>query len=220
MSTSPLRSAARAARLKAERARFELWARRLDARLRRAGGRLQLEAPHGAHFYELPDVEIHPYGGTAGTTTIRLGEHVQLGRPQVEDLAAAADNTLDLGDRVTLRAGTRIQLRGGTVRIGADSTIRDHCLLDAMDGGEIVLGQRVQFGAQVALHALERVQMGDDSAAGERVSIFDSDHRHDGSHVTNYEQPARTRCCCAASRWDRTGCSAARRSYAAASTPA
>ena len=75
------------------------------------------------------------------------------------------------------------------MRIGDDSTIRDYCLLDAMDGGEIVLGERVQFGAQVALHALELVQMGDDSAAGERVSIFDSDHRHDGSHVTNYEQP-------------------------------
>ncbi|MDP1849759.1 MAG: hypothetical protein Q8K79_18375, partial [Solirubrobacteraceae bacterium] len=175
MSSSALRSAARAARLGAERARFELWARRLDARLRRAGGRLRLEAPHGAHFYALPDVEIHPYGGRAGTTTIRLGEHVQLGRRQILDLWAAADNTLDLGDRVTFRSGTRIQLRGGTVRIGDDSTIRDYCLLDAMDGGEIVLG--------------ERVQMGDDSAAGERVSIFDSDHRPDGSHVTNSEQP-------------------------------
>ena len=189
MITSALRAAARSARLKTERARFELWARRLDARLRRAGGRLDLRAPHGAHFYALPDVEIHPYGGKAGTLTIRLGEHVQLGRRQILDVWAAADNTLDLGDRVTLRAGTRIQLRGGTVRIGSDSTIRDYCLLDAMDGGEIVLGERVQFGAQVALHALARVQMGDDSAAGERVSIFDSDHRHDGSDVASYEQP-------------------------------
>ena len=149
MITSALRAAARSARLKTERARFELWARRLDARLRRAGGRLDLRAPHGAHFYALPDVEIHPYGGKAGTLTIRLGEHVQLGRRQILDVWAAADNTLDLGDRVTFRAGTRIQLRGGTVRIGSDSTIRDYCLLDAMDGGEIVLGERVQFGAQL-----------------------------------------------------------------------
>ncbi len=189
MSPSPLRSAARAARLKTERARFELWGRRLDARLRRAGGRLDLQAPHGAHFYELPDIEIHPYGGKAGTLTIRLGEHVQLGRRQILDVWAAADNTLDLGDRVTFRSGTRIQLRGGTVRIGNDSTIRDYCLLDAMDGGVISLGERVQFGAQVALHSLELVQMGDDSAAGERVSIFDSDHRHDGGDATNYAQP-------------------------------
>ena len=184
-----VRSAARAARLAAERARFELWARRLHARLRRAGGRLVLDAPHGAHFYELPAVEIHPYGGGAGTLKLRFGEHVQLGRGLILDVWAAADNALELGDRVTFRAGTRVQLRGGTVRIGSDSTIRDYCLLDAMHGGRIVLGERVQFGAQVALHALELVQMGDDSAAGERVSIFDSDHRHDGSSMTNYEQP-------------------------------
>ena len=75
------------------------------------------------------------------------------------------------------------------MKIGNDSTIRDYCLLDAMDGGVISLGQRVQFGAQVALHALELVEMGDDSAAGERVSIFDSDHRHDGGDMTNYAQP-------------------------------
>jgi acetyltransferase-like isoleucine patch superfamily enzyme len=189
VNTSALRSAARAARLATERARFEVWAKRLDARLRRAGGRLILDAPHGAHFYELPAVEVHPYGGQAGTLTIRLGEHVQLGRRQILDVWAAADSTLELGDRVTFRAGTRIQLRGGTVKIGDDSTIRDYCLLDAMHGGVISLGERVQFGAQVALHALELVEMGDDSAAGERVSIFDSDHRHDGGDSTNYAQP-------------------------------
>ena len=184
-----VRTAARTGRLAVERARFELWARRLDARLRRAGGRLALDAPHGAHFYELPAVEVHPYGGSAGTLTLRLGCHVQLGRGLILDVWAAADNVLELGDRVTFRAGTRVQLRGGAVRIGSDSTIRDYCLLDAMHGGEIVLGERVQFGAQVALHALERVQLGDDAAAGERVSIFDSDHRHDGSATTNYAQP-------------------------------
>ena len=93
-----------------------------------------------------------------------------------------------------LRVGLRTLAQAGWTADGPalapeHTTIRDYCLLDAMDGGEIVLGERVQFGAQVALHALERVQMGDDSAAGERVSIFDSDHRHDGSHTTNYEQP-------------------------------
>jgi len=187
--TSALRAAARSARLKTERARFELWARRLDARLRRAGGRLDLQAPHGAHFYELPDVEIHPYGGKAGTLTIRLGEHVQLGRRQILDVWAAADNVLELGDRATFRAGTRVHLRGGAVRLGADATIRDYCLLDAMRGGEIVLGERVHFGVQVALHAVERIEVGDDCTVGERVSIFDSDHRHDGSAASNLEQP-------------------------------
>ncbi len=143
--TSPLRAAARAARLKAERARFALWARRLDARLRRAGGRLVLVAPHGAHFYELPDVEIHPYGGKAGTLTIRLGEHVQLGRRQILDVWAAADNTLDLGDGASVSRRHAHPLRGGTVRIGTQRDPR-LLLLDAIDGGEIVLGDRVQLG--------------------------------------------------------------------------
>jgi acetyltransferase-like isoleucine patch superfamily enzyme len=183
-----VRSGARAARLAAERARFELWARRLDAALRRAGGRLELDAPHGAHFYELPRIEIHPDGPGAGTTTLRFGEHVRLGRGLILDLWAGADNVLELGDRAWFKAGTRVHLRGGTVRLGRDVGIRDLCYFDASRGGEIVLGERVQFGAQVALHAVARVELGANCAAGERVSIFDSDHRHDGGAVPSFDQ--------------------------------
>ena len=46
----------------------------------------------------------------------------------------------------------------------------------------------MQFGSQVALHAVERVELGANCAAGERVSIFDSDHRHDGGDVASYDQ--------------------------------
>ena len=179
----------RALRLGAERSRFELWARRLDLALRRAGGRLVLDAPHGAHFYELPHVEIHPHGGGAGTFTLRLGKHVQLGRGLILDLWARAENVLELGDEARFKAGTRIHLRGGAVRLARYVTIRDYCLLDASHGGEIVVGSRVQFGSQVALHAVELVELGDNCAAGERVSIFDSDHRHDGGDVASFDQP-------------------------------
>ena len=182
------RSAGRAARLGAERARFALWARRLDAALRRAGGRLVLEAPHGAHFYELPEIEIHPYGGGAGTLTLRLGEHVRLGRGLILDVWAACDNVLELGDAATFRAGTRVQLHGGTVRIGARTTIRDYCFLDASGDGAILIGDDAEIGQQVAFHAVERVQLDDKVAVGERVSIFDSDHRHDGSDVKSPDQ--------------------------------
>jgi acetyltransferase-like isoleucine patch superfamily enzyme len=184
------RSAARAARLGAERARFELWARRLDAALRRAGGRLVLEAPHGAHFYELPPIEIHPYGqGQIGTLTLRFGEHVRLGRGLILDVWAAEQNVFELGDGATFRAGTRVQLHGGTVRIGAHTTIRDYCFLDASRDGAILIGDDVEIGQQVAFHAVERVQLDDKVAVGERVSIFDSDHRHDGSDVKSPDQP-------------------------------
>lgn len=183
-----VRSSARAARLAAERARFELWARRLDATLRRAGGRLELDAPHGAHFYELPRFEVHARGGSGGTTTLRFGEHVQLGRRLILDLWAGADNVLELGEGAWFKAGTRVHLRGGAVRLRAHVGIRDYCYFDASQGGEIVLGERVQFGSQVALHAVERVQLGANCAAGERVSIFDSDHRHDGGDVASFDQ--------------------------------
>jgi acetyltransferase-like isoleucine patch superfamily enzyme len=183
-----LRSSARAARLCAERARFEVWARRLDAALRRAGGRLELDAPHGAHYYELPHIEIHPHGPGGGTTTLRFAEHVRLGRGLILDLWAGADNLLELGEGAWFKAGTRVHLRGGTVRLGAHVGIRDYCYFDASQGGEIVLGERVQFGSQVALHAVQRVELGANCAAGERVSIFDSDHRHDGGAVASFDQ--------------------------------
>jgi acetyltransferase-like isoleucine patch superfamily enzyme len=190
VSRGDIRSAARAARLGVERARFEVWARRLDAALRRAGGRLELDAPHGAHFYELPKLEIHPYGPGDGTLRLRLGEHVMLGRGLILEVWAAAQNTIVVDDRGTFRAGVRVQMRGGAVRIGRDARVRDYSLLEA-SGGEIVLGDSVQFGASVCLHATERVALGAHVTVGERTSMFDSDHRHDGSDAPVVDQPVR-----------------------------
>ena len=185
-----LRSAARTARLTAEHARFAVWAKRLDAALRRAGGRLVLDAPHGAHFYELPSLEIHPYGGDAGTLTLRIGEDAMLGRGLILEVWAGAENTVEIGDRATFRAGVRVQMRGGAVRLGDDTRIRDYSLLEA-SGGEIVLGDSVQFGAQVCLHATERITLGDHVTVGERTSFFDSDHRHNGSDEPVVDQPVK-----------------------------
>jgi acetyltransferase-like isoleucine patch superfamily enzyme len=182
-----VRSTARAVRLSAERARFELWARRLDFALRRAGGRLELDAPRGAHFYELPSLEVHPYGPGAGALSLRLGHDVMLGRGLILEVWAAAENVIEIGDRATFRAGVRVQMRGGAVRLGDDARIRDYSLLEA-SGGEIVLGRSVQFGAGVCLHATERIALGDHVTVGERTSMFDSDHRHDGSDAPVVDQ--------------------------------
>jgi acetyltransferase-like isoleucine patch superfamily enzyme len=174
-------------RLGAERARFEVWARRLDLRLRRAGGRLVLDAPHGAHFYELPRVEVLPYGDGGGSLTLRIGRDAHLGRGLILEIWAAAPTVIELGDEVTFQAGTRLRVRGGAVRIGARTRIRDYCFLDAT--GELVLGEAVHLGAQVALHAAERVEIGDDVTVGERTSFFDSDHQHDGGDAPVMDQP-------------------------------
>lgn len=187
MSASPLRSTARSLRLGAERARFELWARLLDLRLRRAGGRLVLEAPHGAHFYELPHLEVLPYGDGAGPLTLRIGRDVHLGRGLIVEVWAAAPALIELGDEAIFQAGTRVRVRGGSVRIGARTRIRDYCFLDAT--GELSIGAAAHIGAQVALHAAERVELGDDVTVGERTSFFDSDHQHDGGDEPVMDQP-------------------------------
>jgi acetyltransferase-like isoleucine patch superfamily enzyme len=187
VSAGPIRSTARSLRLGAERARFELWARRLDLRLRRAGGRLVLDAPHGAHFYELPHVEVLPYGHQAGTLTLRIGRDVHLGRGLILEVWAAAPTLIELGDEVVFQAGTRLRVWGGSIRIGPRSRIRDYCFLDA--NGELVVGAVAHIGTQVALHAAERVELGDDVTIGERTSFFDSDHQHDGSDEPVIDQP-------------------------------
>lgn len=187
MDAGPIRSTARNLRLGAERARFELWAERLDARLRRAGGRLELDAPHGAHFHELPRVEVLPYGDGGGAFTLRLGRHVQLGRGLIIEIWGAAQTALELGDEVTFQAGTRARVWGGSIRIGPQARIRDYCFLDAT--GQLTLGGGVQIGTQVALHAAQRVEIGDNVTIGERTSFFDSDHRHDGSDDAVIDQP-------------------------------
>jgi acetyltransferase-like isoleucine patch superfamily enzyme len=45
------------------------------------------------------------------------------------------------------------------------------------------------MGSQVALHAVERVALGAHATIGERASVFDSDHRHDGSEAPVVDQP-------------------------------
>jgi len=73
--------------------RFRLWALALRARLRRAGGRLVLEAPGGTpRFHALPHVEVERLGGAGGTLTLILGRDCKLGRDLVLEVWAGADN--------------------------------------------------------------------------------------------------------------------------------
>ena len=183
-----MRRAARAARLGAERARFAAWARRLDLALRRAGGRLELDAPHGAHFYELPLPEVLLAGEGPGVLALRLGRDVHLGRRLVLEVFARARNEVELGDRVHFAAASRLQLRGGAIRAGADSSFRDGVLLN-VSGGEIVLGRRCQLRRDSMIHANARVEMHDQAGLAERVSVVDMDHTHDGSDTFYLDQP-------------------------------
>jgi acetyltransferase-like isoleucine patch superfamily enzyme len=181
-----LRAAARAAR---RRARFTAWAGRLRVELARKGARLALEAPHGADFDAAPFVRVRwaPPGG--GTFTLRIGAHVHLGRHTVLDVAPDADGLLEIGDEVAFGQGARLWVRGGSIRIGERSDVRDYALLKS--DGDLRLGARVLVGHAAVLQCTERIEVGDECGLAERVSILDSDHGADGTSAFWQDQPLR-----------------------------
>lgn len=152
------------------RLRFRLWCATVGARLRRGGGRLRVEAPHGARMDSYPHVDVE----AGGTVTLRLGRGVKLGRATHLDLDG--DGTLELGDGVVLQHGVRLQLRGGSVRVAPHTQIRDGVVLKSQ--GELTVGREVVLSYGTVVHCVERIEIGDHCAIAEHVSILDSDHTH------------------------------------------
>jgi acetyltransferase-like isoleucine patch superfamily enzyme len=165
-------------------ARFRLWARFVDLRLRRLGGRFVLDAPEVPRYLGLPRVEIDEGGGTL---TLRIGAGCKLGRGVVLDVAPRADGLIELGERVTLQNGVRLQPWGGAIRIGDGAQLRDYCELKSK--GELVLGERAILGRNVTLHCDNRIELGACVGLAERVTVADSDHGHDGTDTFFMEQP-------------------------------
>lgn len=163
------------------RLRFRLWCLTGGARLRRAGGRLRVEAPHGARMDSAPHVHI----AAGGQVTLRLGRGVKLGRATHLDLDG--DGTLELGDGVTFGHGVRVQLDGGAIRLGAHVQARDGIVLKSR--GELTVGGETVLSYGATIHCAERIEIGAHVAMGERVSILDSDHSHDGSDTPVLAQP-------------------------------
>ena len=181
-----MRAAARGA---VRRARFATWAARLRCELARKGAKLALDAPHGADFDDPPLIKVRwaPPGG--GTFTLRLGEHVELGRNTVLDLAPDRDALLEIGDQAEFGQGARIWLRGGSIRLGRLAQVRDHALLKS--DGDLRLGDRVVVGHSTVLSCTREIVVGEDCGLGERVSIIDSDHGADGSDAFYLDRPLR-----------------------------
>ena len=105
--------------------RFRLWKLRLRSKLRRCDAKLIVDAPHGAVFSSSPVIRCQWQGEGGRTFTLRLGEGVDLGRHLTIEIWAWGDNVLELGDHVVFHDGIRIQMRGGTLRIGAMTEVRD-----------------------------------------------------------------------------------------------
>lgn len=177
-------------RVAVQRLRFRLWAVALRARLRRLGVALVLDAPHGARFHALPDVELEPLpagGRRGGTLTIRLGRDVKLGRGLTLDVWTNADSVLEVGDRTTFQTRCRVQLHGGAVRLANDVHVRDFAQLKAR--GELTVGERTVLSRDVIVHATAAVAIGAHCGIGERTSLIDSDHTVDGTAEPFLDRP-------------------------------
>jgi carbonic anhydrase/acetyltransferase-like protein (isoleucine patch superfamily) len=167
--------------------RFALWAAGLRLRLRRHGGRLVLDAPHGARLRSPPHVEVDLAGG-APHLTLRLGRDVSLGRALVLEVGGRCE--LAVGDAAWFGHAPRVQLRGGRVTVGARSHVRDGSVLKS--DGDLAIGEDVTVGYHDVLACTERIVVGDRSGLGERVTITDSDHTPDGSDRWYLREPLRT----------------------------
>lgn len=162
---------------------FACWTAWLRLQLRRRGASLTLDAPHGARMDSWPHVDLD-----AGVRSLRLsiGFDVDLGRATHLDLHGA-DNALEIGDHVFFMHGVRLQLRGGSIAIGRGSHVRDGSVLKS--DGELRVGEEVTIGYGDVLSCTERVVIGDRCGLGERVTIIDSDHTHDGTLAHYLRQP-------------------------------
>lgn len=173
------------------RLRLAAWTMLVRARLRRHGAKLVVEAARGVRFDSFPRVVVVPSGDGGGTTTLRLGAGVSLGRQLTIELWAGGQNRLECGDGVFFMANAHVQLRDGTVAIGRHSHVRDGAVLKATDG-TLSVGEEVTISWGVVLACSERIEIGDLAGIGERVSIVDSDHGADGSDTHYLRQPLTT----------------------------
>jgi acetyltransferase-like isoleucine patch superfamily enzyme len=186
---SIVRSSLRTLRDGAHAARFRAWTARLDLELRRNGGRLVLDAPHGLRFDSPPKLKVRMRGEGDGTFTLRVGRGVTVGRNMVIEVWAQGTNVLDLGDDSYALNGVILQMRGGTLRLGPRSNLRDYAILKTE--GDLILGDEVTISPMSALHCTRRLELGDYVGTGERVTMIDSEKRHDGSDTHFLRQDLR-----------------------------
>jgi acetyltransferase-like isoleucine patch superfamily enzyme len=147
------------------------------------GIRLETELGDGVVFVRNPFVlaGVEP-PGTRGSLKIRIGDRVRFAPGVIIEAEPGRDSLLDIGAGTRIGANTHIQLRGGSIRIGPRSEIRDHCVLKT-SGGEIDMGELCFMSYGSMVHSTERIVMEDRVGTGERVSLVDSDHESDGGET-------------------------------------
>jgi acetyltransferase-like isoleucine patch superfamily enzyme len=163
------------------------WLLRLRFELRRNGGRLKVEGWRGIRMAEPPRIRTLPLGEGGGVTTLRLSPEVLIGYGMLVEIRARDNNLLEIGRGSQLQEGVRLDLRGGSIRIG------DRCLIHAnavlKSDGELILGDEVRVSFGTCLHCNERIELRDFAGLAECVTLVDSDHLADGSDTPFMSQP-------------------------------
>jgi acetyltransferase-like isoleucine patch superfamily enzyme len=163
--------------------KLSVWARRAKTRLKWVGIRLEVETGEGVVFVGNPLVLVGADPpGRPGSLTIRLGRRVRFAHGVTIEAEPGRHSLLEIGDGTRIGANTRFHLRGGSIRIGAGSEIRDECALTA-NGGEIELAERCFISYGAVLNASERIVIEERVALGDRVTLVDAAHVGANSHV-------------------------------------
>jgi acetyltransferase-like isoleucine patch superfamily enzyme len=163
------------------RLQLVVWRARARTRMKWVGIRLDAELGDGVVFVRNPFLlaGVEP-PGSPGSLRIRLGDRVRFAPGVIIEAEPGKDSVLEIGAGTRIGANTHFHLRGGSIRIGPRSEIRDHCVLKT-SGGDIEMGELCFMSYSCMLHATERVVLEDRVGFGERVSVIDSDHESDGS---------------------------------------
>lgn len=89
-------------------------------------------------------------------------------------------NRFELGPGVRIYDDVLFILRGGSVRLGPDASIRRGSVLNV--AGELELEGNNVLSYHNVVHCAERIRLGRFSSASEMVVLADSRHLHDGDH--------------------------------------
>ncbi len=159
--------------------RFRIWITRFRFEVWRHGGRLVVDAPYGAEFDGPPVIKATSDGEGGGTTVLRLGRGVRLGRGMTIEVWARGENLLQVGDTGRFLNNVRILLRSGSVTFGNFVLIRDGVWIKS--DGRFVAGDEFLMGSWGTIHCTERIEIEELVGFGERVSVTDSDHGFDAT---------------------------------------
>ena len=169
--------------------RFQLWTKRLDLELRRKGGRLVLEAPHGARLADFPRIRALAQGQGDATFTLRLGRDVSFGKGMTFEIWAGGTSTLEVGDHGLFMGSSMLQFHSGAIRMKDHAQIREWVMLKS--SGELVMGSRVVISYWTGVHCARRIELDDLVGMTERITIVDSDHTLDGSDEYFFDRPVK-----------------------------